>query len=547
MAHGLGSARADVGVTPAARRPSVPIPEANELTRVSDLVSWFAERTPNAPAVVLGDVRLSFAQLHQRVDAVARALLAAGIQKGDRVATLSPPNPDFWITFLASTSIGAIWLGLNPRYRADELQYLVSDAEPALLFARTEFGGRRYDDEIAAMRQAAPSISRVIVLGAHASDAGLEAFAGGFASGDHAADTTLAERRADCGGREACLLVYTSGSTGRPKGALLHHEGIVAFALGQNRAWPLGAQRFLNYFPINHVGCVIDISIPTLAAGGCIVFMEQFSPDGALALMQQERVTAWGSVPTVFQLQLALPDFDRFDLSAVELIIWEGAAMPVEVIHRLRSICPRMASNYGMTETTSAITIIRPTDDLDILANTVGEPFEGVEVRLVGADGHEVALGSPGEVQTRSIYNLLGYWRRADATAQAFTADGWFRTGDVAEQRSDGRYRLVGRLSEMYKSGGYNVYPREVEDAIQSHPDVLMAAVVARPDPLWQEVGVAFVVPRVSLTVLDVEAHCRQRLANYKIPKQFVLCDELPLLPIGKVDKVELRRRASAD
>ena len=547
MAHGLGSARADVGVTPAARRPSVPTPEANELTRVSDLVSWFAERTPNEPAVVLGDDRLNFAQLHQRVDAVARALLAAGIQKGDRVATLSPPNPDFWITFLASTSIGAIWLGLNPRYRADELQYLVSDAAPALLFARTEFGGRRYDDEIAAMRQAAPSISRVIALGAHASDAGLEAFAGGFASGDHAADTTLAERRADCGGREACLLVYTSGSTGRPKGALLHHEGIVAFALGQNRAWPLGAQRFLNYFPINHVGCVIDISIPTLAAGGCIVFMEQFSPDGALALMQQERVTAWGSVPTVFQLQLALPDFDRFDLSAVELIIWEGAAMPVEVIQRLRSICPRMASNYGMTETTSAITIIRPTDDLDILANTVGEPFEGVEVRLVGADGHEVALGSPGEVQTRSIYNLLGYWRRAEATAQAFTADGWFRTGDVAEQRSDGRYRLVGRLSEMYKSGGYNVYPREVEDAIQSHPDVLMAAVVARPDPLWQEVGVAFVVPRVSLTVLDVEAHCRQRLANYKIPKQFVLCDELPLLPIGKVDKVELRRRASAD
>ena len=547
MAHGLGSARADVGVTPATRRPSAPTPDSTDLTRVSDLVSWFAERTPNAPAVVLGDDRLNFAQLHQRVDAVARALLAAGIQKGDRVATLSPPNPDFWITFLASTSIGAIWLGLNPRYRADELQYLVSDAAPALLFARTEFGGRRYDDEIAAMRQAAPSISRVIALDAHASDAGFEAFAGGFASGDHAADTTLAERRADCGGREACLLVYTSGSTGRPKGALLHHEGIVAFALGQNRAWPLGAQRFLNYFPINHVGCVIDISIPTLAAGGCIVFMEQFSPDGALALMQQERVTAWGSVPTVFQLQLALPDFDRFDLSAVELIIWEGAAMPVEVIHRLRSICPRMASNYGMTETTSAITIIRPTDDLDILANTVGEPFEGVEVRLVGADGHEVALGSPGEVQTRSIYNLLGYWRRAEATAQAFTADGWFRTGDVAEQRSDGRYRLVGRLSEMYKSGGYNVYPREVEDAIQSHPDVLMAAVVARPDPLWQEVGVAFVVPRVSLTVLDVEAHCRQRLANYKIPKQFVLCDELPLLPIGKVDKVELRRRASAD
>ncbi|HEX4933022.1 MAG TPA: AMP-binding protein [Gemmatimonadaceae bacterium] len=527
------------------------------VARLSEFVDWYATRTPNAEAAVCGDVRVTYAELRQRVDATARALLRAGVQRGDRVATLSPPNIDFWVTFLATVSIGGIWLGLNPRYRVDELSYVVGDAEPIVLFARTQVGTRRYDDEIEAMRRAAPAIARVVALDAprgggaagehHVSDAphayeSMDAF---VASGAGLPDETLAAARRAGEGREACLLVYTSGSTGRPKGALLHHAGIVAFSLAQNRIWPLRRQRFLNYLPINHVGCVIDLSVPTLAAGGCLVFLEQFSPDGALALTVQERVNCLGSVPTVFQMQLALPDFDAYDLSGIELIIWEGAAMPIEVIERLRAICPRLATNYGMTETTSAITIVEPTDDLDVLANTVGRAFPGVEIRLVGEDGHVVAPGQPGEVQARSLYNLLGYWRRPEATAAAFTSDGFFRTGDVAVQRADGRYRLVGRLKEMYKSGGYNVYPREVEDVIHSHPDVIMAAVVPRPDPLWDEVGVAFVVARPTLTADALADHCRARLANYKLPKAFVLCPDLPLLPIGKIDKVALTRRAA--
>jgi acyl-CoA synthetase (AMP-forming)/AMP-acid ligase II len=533
-------------VSEAARHlePLGEMPDASHFRRVSDFLAWHAERAPDAEAAVLGEERLTFAQLHARVESLARALLAAGVTKGDRVATLSPPTPDFWITFLATVSIGAIWLGLNPRYRAEELSYVVSDAEPSILFARTDVGGRRYTDEIEAMIGAAPSINRVVALGHGAAPNGMDTFDEFVRGGASTSDDTLAAMRAACGGREGCLLVYTSGSTGRPKGAMLHHGGIIAFSLAQNRAWPLGRQRFLNYFPINHVGCVIDLAVPTLAAGGCIIFMEQFAPDEALALTVSERISAWGSVPTVFQLQLALPNFESYDLSGIELILWEGAAMPAEVIERLRAITPRLATNYGMTETTSAITIVYPTDDLDILANSVGEAFPGVEIRLAGDDGAEVALGKPGEVQTRSVYNMLYYWRRPEETAAAFTADGFFRTGDVAVRRADGRYQLVGRIKEMYKSGGYNVFPREIEEAIQSHPDVVMAAVVSRPDPLWQEVGIAFVVPRVTLTADELDVHCRHRLANYKIPKEFVLCSELPLLPIGKVDKVELKRRA---
>ncbi|MCC6929122.1 MAG: AMP-binding protein [Gemmatimonadaceae bacterium] len=520
------------------------------VARLSEWVTWYAARTPNAESVVCRDERLTYAELLQRVDDTARALLRGGVQRGDRVATLATPSIDFWVTFLATVSIGGIWLGLNPRYRVDELAYVVGDAEPSILFARTQAGGRQYHDEIEAMRRAAPSIANVVALDADAANgangaSAYESVQKFVAAGRDVPDEALAKARIPGDGREPCLLVYTSGSTGRPKGALLHHTGIVAFSLEQNRCWPLRNQRFLNYLPINHVGCVIDLSVPTLAAGGCLVFMEQFSPDGALELTVRERVNCLGSVPTVFQMQLALPNFADYDLSAIELIIWEGAAMPVEVIERLRAICPRLATNYGMTETTSAITIVEPTDELDILANSVGHAFPGVEIRLVDEDGTVVAPGHPGEVQVRSIYNLLGYWRRPEATAAAFTGDGFFRTGDVAEQRADGRYRLVGRLKEMYKSGGYNVYPREVEDVIHSHPDVIMAAVVARPDPLWDEVGVAFVVAKAGLTANALAEYCRTRLANYKLPKSFVLCDALPLLPIGKVDKVALTRRAA--
>lgn len=514
------------------------------LPRISDFVRWHAERTPDAVACVSGAQRISYAELHVRVESTARALLAAGVRAGDRVATLSTPHPDYWVTFLATVSIGALWVGLNPRYRTGELTYVVGDADPVVLFARTQVGERHYDEEIVAMRAAAPALRHVVTLDDGALDSASRTLASFIADGEVVSDDALAAARVPTVEREPCLLVYTSGSTGRPKGAVLHHLGIVRFSDTQNRVWPLTATRFLNYFPINHVGCVIDVSCPVLVAGGTIVFMEQFAPAESLALMQSERVTGWLSVPAVFQQQLALPNFAEYDLSAVELVVWEGAAMPLEMIRRLHAIVPRLATNYGMTETTSAITVMPPTGDVEMLATTVGHAYDGVEIRLVDEADQPVALGEPGEVHVRSLYNTLGYWRRPEATEAACTADGFFRTGDVAVQRPDGRYRIVGRRKDMYKSGGYNVYPREVEEVIASHPDVEITAVVSRPDPLWDEVGVAYVVANATLTASVLEAFCRERLANYKVPKTFEFVSTLPLLPIGKVDKVALSRRA---
>lgn len=528
-------------VSPADSAPTESLP----VVRISDFVQLHASLRPDAEALVHDELRITYRELNVLVEGTARALLAHGVQRGDRVATLATPHPDYFVAFLATASIGAIWLGLNPRYSRHELRQVLADAEPRVLITRTRIDARDYADDLVALLADVPSIRTLVVFDGDPPLPGALPYGEFVRVGSGVASARLDAVRAGTRGRDPCLLVYTSGSTGTPKGALLHHEGLVAASVTQNTVWPVDDTRFLNYFPINHVGCVCDVSCPTLAAGGCIVFLEQFDAARSMQLLAKERITVWASVPSVFQMQLALPHFEQYDLSQVQLVVWEGAAMPAVCIRRLRQLVPRLATNFSMTESTTAITVVTPTDDLEVLANTVGVPFPGVEVRIVDESGHEVPSGRTGELQARSRYNMLGYWRRPAESAAALDEDGWLHTGDLAEQRPDGRYRIVGRMKEMYKSGGYNVYPREVETVIETHPAVEMAAVVSRPDPDWQEVGVAYVLPNAPVTASEILAHCRRQLANYKLPKSVHLVHELPLLPIGKVDKVALRKRAS--
>ena len=352
---------------------------------------------------------------------------------------------------------------------------------------------------------------------------------------------------------DPALLVYTSGSTGQPKGALLSHYGLCFGSTVQNQHFLVTQPRIICSFPINHAACVADSCCVNLVAGGTLVFHERFDPALVLQTISRERINVLGGVPTMLLMLLEHPAFESTDFSSIEFIIWGGAALPVPVIKRLQALAPRLMNIYGMTETAANTTYSSPDADLTELSETIGRPSPQMPCRIINTQGEPCAVGEHGELQFKGEYLLLEYLNRPEATRDVYTEDGWLHTGDLGYWRENGTISLVGRMSDMFKSGGYNVYPREIEQLLESHPAVDMAAVVGVPDPRYQEVGVAYIIPRSdsddkgseALTVDALRSFCKDKLANYKVPKTFTLVDELPLLPVGKVDKVTLKQRAS--
>jgi fatty-acyl-CoA synthase len=490
--------------------------------------------------MVLGDDRWSWRRFADAVDACARALLAAGIGRGDRVAALATPRPEALVSFLATARIGAIWSGLNLKQTRDELLYVVGDSEPSLLIAIPEFRERDYRPDLAALAAAVPSLRGVVLLGAE-----WDAF---LASGSATSDAALAAAIDPVRPEDPALLIYTSGSTGRPKGAMLSHRGLVRCLRYQSDFWWAEPLRVLNNMPISNMFCIGDLFCWTMIGGGTTIFNERFDPREVLATIQREKVTVWGQVPTMQQLALALPDAESFDLSSLQLIFWAGARAPRELIRKLATLAPRLSTNYGLTETVAGVTYVVPGADFDTLAETAGTPHPTYEIRIVASDGTVLGTGVEGEIQVRGDCTMLGYWRRPEATAAMLGADGWLRTGDIGLIRPDGNLQIAGRLSDMFKSGGFNVYPREIELALEAHPAVAIAAVIGVPDGLYGEVGWAYVLPEPDAEpdATALTAWCRERLANYKVPKRIAIRRDLPLVAVGKIDKSELRRAAKA-
>lgn len=511
------------------------------LARISDYVFHHATRTPEREAAVLEDDRRTYRQLADDVLAYSALLFDHGVRRGDRVAMLSTPRPEYLVTFLATAHLGAIWMGLNPKYTRRELEYVLNDAEPRVVLAFPELSGRDYRDDLEGWAAARPDVVAFsLAEGFGRFGAVSEALAAISTEPDD-----ITAHASEVAASDAALIVYTSGTTGAPKGAMLSHRGLVHCSRTQGRRWAVNPLRLLNNLPINHIGCVGDLSCYALVSGGTQVFMESFDPKGILATIARERLTVWGQVPTMFALTLAHPGAEAADLSSLRWIVWSGAAMPQELVSRLSQLPVQLATAYGMTETTGAVTYSDLDADVGTLASTVGRPEPTYEFRIMSQHGGQA---EPGEIQVRGDWIMLGYFRRPDATAEAFTADGWFRTGDIGVQHPDGNVTLVGRQKEMYKSGGYNVYPREVEMVLESHPDIAVAVVMGVPDAIYGEVGVAVVLPEAGATVdlAELDAHARGALANYKIPKRIQVVDELPMLPVGKVDRLALHERLTS-
>jgi acyl-CoA synthetase (AMP-forming)/AMP-acid ligase II len=515
------------------------------LTRLCDYVGHHARTAADREAIVFGDARLTYAALDRQIDRCAAALRQAGVGPGDRVAMLTTPRPEFAIVLMAAQRIGAIWVGLNTRYRLPELRHILGDCTPAILFSVSQTPeGRLFEPDLRAVGDETPAL-KIVTLSEATPDAG-DGFEAFLASGDaHAFEPAPATPD------DPTVIVYTSGTTGRPKGALLAHRNLVYCYEQVSRSFagkePLrDGLRILCNLPPNHIGCISEMLGNAIIRGGAVVFAERFDPAEAGALIAKERVTLFGGVPVMLEAMFADPAFTGADLSSVRMIGWGGAPAARDLVRRMRAMGAHLFTNYGLTEGGAVVSATGPDDAIDDLAGTVGRPDASGDQRIVDDEGLDVGSGESGEIWLRGPGVFLGYWNNPAATEAAMAPGGWLRTSDVAHARPDGAWVLEGRKADMFKSGGFNVYPREIELALEEHPDVAYAAVIAVPDARYFEVGAAFVALRSGRApaAADIDAFLRERLANYKVPKTIHLRDALPMLPIGKVDKHALRDAA---
>jgi fatty-acyl-CoA synthase len=506
-----------------------------------------AARLPEGEALV--DVpsgrRWTYRELDAEIESVARGLLAAGIDKGDRVGIWSPNCAEWVFVQYATARAGAILVNINPAYRAHELQYVLRQAGVRMLVAAPSFKTSDYAAMIEEVRADCPALERVVLIGTP----GWDDLIGG-ASDVAAADLHARERTLSFD--DPINIQYTSGTTGFPKGATLSHHNIlnngyfVGHLLGYTES-----DRVCVPVPFYHCFGMVMGNLGATSNGSTIVIPAPVFDAGAtLRAVEQERCTSLYGVPTMFIAELALPDFGTYDLSSLRTGIMAGSPCPVEVMKRVvaEMNMDEVTIMYGMTETSPVSTMTRREDDLQRRVSTVGTVMPHVEVQIIDpATGLTVAPNTPGEVCTRGYSVMLGYWDAPEQTAEAVDVAGWMHTGDLGTLDDDGYVAIVGRIKDMVIRGGENIYPREIEEFLYGHPDIDDVQVIGVPDERYGEELMAWVRLRPGadpLAIDELRAFCEGKLAHYKIPRYLHLTDEFPMTVTGKIRKVEMREQS---
>jgi fatty-acyl-CoA synthase len=484
------------------------------------LGSWTARRarmSPNRVAVVHEDREWTYRQLHDRTTRLTHVLAALGVGHGDRVAYLGPNHPAFLETMFAVGQLGAVFVPLNWRHAAPELAYIVSDSGAEVLIHE----------------------ATVEDLGTRAAVAVGEEYEALLA----AADDEPIDVPVDPD--DTAMILYTSGTTGRPKGAMLTHANIAWNSVNLLLDVDLASDEVtLVAAPMFHVAALNQTVLPTLLKGGRVILMSAFDPQNALDIIAGHRVTYLFGVPTMFLTMSRAPGWPTADLSSVRSAICGGAPVPEAVIAAYQDRGVTFMQGYGLTEAAPGVLFLRR-DDSVRKAGSAGTASFFTDVRLVGPDGADAAPGEPGEILVHGANVMAGYWRRPDDTAAVLSPDGWLRTGDIGVADEDGYISIRDRTKDLIISGGENIYPAEVEDALYQHPAVAECGVIGVPNETWGEVGRAVVVLRAGARVEPSELleFLVGRIAKYKIPKSVVFADVLPRTASGKVIKKELRAR----
>ena len=487
-------------------------------------------------------LRYTYAELNAEIDVIARGLMALGVEKGDRVGLWAPNCAQWTLTQYAMAKVGAILVNVNPAYRTHELAYVLNQSGARALIAATSFKSSDYVAMVDEVRGEVPTLTDVVFIGTSDWDA-LRARAA------EVAPEALAERLAGLLNSEPINIQYTSGTTGFPKGATLSHRNILNNGYFTTELINLGpTDRLCIPVPFYHcfgmvmgnLGCTTHGTTMVLPAPG-------FDPGATLAAIESERCTGVYGVPTMFIAMQNHDDFAARDLSSLRTGIMAGAVCPVEVMkHCVNDMnMSEVAIAYGMTETSPVSCQTLLDDDLERRTSSIGRAHPHVEVKIVDPEtGELVERGQPGEFCTRGYSVMVGYWNNDEKTAEAIDSDGWMHTGDLAVMRDDGYCNVVGRIKDMVIRGGENVYPRELEEFLYTHPDIEDAQVIGVPDAKYGEEICAWIRMKPDRSPLDeaaVRAFATGKLAHYKIPRYVHVVDEFPMTVTGKVRKVEMR------
>ena len=519
---------------PAMSEATAPIPET-----LNDLVREHARAQPDAAAFTFGGETLSFASLDRGSNRAANGLAALGVSKGDRIAYLGKNHPLYFELLVAAMKIGAVMTPVNWRLAPPEVAYIVNDCRAKAMVVGEGFG--------AMLAQVRPELKHVeTVIGLDAGDVAptdYREWRDGFSDvGAHVA----------VGPDDDALQLYTSGTTGRPKGAVMTHGSILSSRhRGEEvelREWqqPVPGEVTLLAMPCFHISGT-GTGIGTIASGTCSIVLPEYDPTQALDLIARYNISKIFLVPAAIQIMLNHPRVGEVDFSRLKFITYGASPIPLEL---MRAAMERFGCGfvqmYGMTETSGTIVTLDPEDHVpegSPRMRSVGKPLPGVEVKIVDGEGVEVPANTVGEIATRSPKNMRGYWNLPEATAATIDAEGWLRTGDAGYFDDDGYLYIHDRVKDMIISGGENVYPAEVENAVYSHPKVADVAVIGVPDTKWGEAVKACVVvkPGEMLSEAEVIAHARRHIAGYKCPKSVDFIAALPRNPSGKILRRELR------
>ncbi|MEM6827056.1 MAG: fatty acid--CoA ligase [Pseudomonadota bacterium] len=505
-----------------------------------DIVRDHALATPDTPAFTFGDNVTSFAQLDEAGNRAARVLTDLGVSKGERVCFLGKNHPFYFEVLLGAARIGAVMTPVNWRLATPEVAYILGNAQ-----ARVAFVGEGFIDMLETARAEAPTVEHVIGLAAP-----------DFVGPDYAALRDAADPApptVEIGLEDDALQLYTSGTTGRPKGAVMTHGSILSSrdadgGEGTQRAWqePVEGDVTLLAMPCFHISGT-GTGLTTMIGGTNAIVLPEYDPTKALDLIENYNISRIFLVPAAIQILLNHPRAKEVDFSRIQYITYGASPIPLELMREAMDVIGcGFVQMYGMTETSGTIVALDPEDHVpegSPKMRSVGKPLHGVEIKIIDEAGADLPVGTVGEIATRSSKNMSRYWNNPEATAETIDEDGWLRTGDAGYLDEDGYLYIHDRVKDMIISGGENVYPAEVENALYSHPDIGDVAVIGVPDEKWGEAVKACVVVKdgKALSEADVIAHARTQIAGYKCPKSVDFIAALPRNPSGKILRRELR------